>query len=119
MQSASQAAAFYREVVERGAVWTIRDKDGFPAPLNADGARAQPFWSSRARVERVISTIEAYQGFDPVEIQLDTFVAKWVPGLTKDGILAGINWTGDRAIGYDMEPMVVAECIAHAGLVGP
>jgi Protein of unknown function (DUF2750) len=119
MQSASQAAAFYREVAERGVVWTVRDKNGFPAPLNSDGARAQPFWSSRARVERIISTVQAYRGFVPVEIELVTFVAKWVPGLTKDGILAGINWTGERATGYDIAPTVVAECIAHASRVGP
>lgn len=119
MQSASQAAAFYREVSERGLVWTIRDKDGFPAPLNASGERAQPFWSSRARVERIIATVAAYRGFTPIEIKLDVFLERWVPGLTRDGILVGVNWTGDRATGYDIAPAQVAECIAGASRVRP
>ncbi len=108
MQSASQAAAFYREVTEHRVVWTIRDEDGFPAPLNASGERAQPFWSSRSRVERIIATVAAYRGFTPVEITLDVFLERWVPGLTRDGILVGVNWTGDRATGYDIAPERVA-----------
>jgi len=119
MQSASQAAAFYREVAVTGVVWTIRDDGGFPAPLRADGTRAQPFWSSRARVERIIETVAAYGGFLPVEIELSVFLDRWVPGLTKDGILVGVNWSGARATGYDLAPTRVAECISAVNGNGP
>lgn len=103
-QSASQAAAFYREVAKKRVVWTVRDDDGFPAPKTSDGARAQPFWSSRSRVERIISTVSSYAGFHPFEITWAEFVAKWVPGLSGDGIKVGVNWTGKRATGYDLQP---------------
>jgi hypothetical protein len=119
MQSASQAAAFYREVAERRLVWTIRDDGGFPAPLNHSGERVQPFWSSRARVERIIATVAAYRDFTPFEITLDVFLERWVPGLTKDGILVGVNWTGGRATGYDIAPVRIAECIAAVSRAGP
>ena len=119
MQSASQAAAFYREVAESRVVWTIRDENGFPAPINASGERAQPFWSSRARVERIIATVAAYRDFTPVEIALDVFLQRWAPSLANDGILVGVNWTGDRATGYDIVPARIAECIASASRVGP
>ncbi len=119
MQSASQAAAFYREVANSGLVWTLRDESGFPAPINTSGERAQPFWSSRARVEQIIATVAAYQSFVPVQIELAAFLVRWVPGLTKDGILVGINWTGDRATGYDIAPAQVAERIAGASRVRP
>jgi hypothetical protein len=119
MQSASQAAAFYREVAEHQLVWTICDEDGFPAPLNPSGERAQPFWSSRSRVERIIATVAAYRGFIPVEITLDVFLERWVPGLTRDGILVGVNWAGDRATGYDVAPEQIAECIAGVSRDGP
>lgn len=118
-QSASQAAAFYREVAERGSVWTIRDADGFPAPLNSDGQRAHPFWSSRSRVERIIRLVDAYRGFTPVEIDLDVFLNRWVPGLSKDGILVGVNWSGRRATGYDVAPEQVAASIRHFLPGGP
>ena len=102
--SASQAAAFYRDVAEKKVLWTVRDADGFPAPKGSDGARAQPFWSSRSRVETIIKKVPAYSGFTPVEISWEDFVRKWVPGLSKDGLKVGVNWSGSRAIGYDLNP---------------
>ena len=103
-QAASQAWAFYREVARTRVVWTVHDEGGFPGPMTSDGKRAQPFWSSRSRVERIIKTVPAYSGFEPFEIAGDEFCRKWVPGLTKDGILCGVNWSGKRATGFDLEP---------------
>lgn len=111
-QAASQAAAFYREVSRTRKVWTIRDSEGYPAPVGSDGKRAHPFWSSLARVERVIGSVPAYAGFTPDEISWDKFLAAWVPGLTRDGILVGLNWSGERALGYDIEPEQVAVNVA-------
>jgi hypothetical protein len=103
-QAASQAWAFYREVAVNRIVWTLRDEGGFPSPKTASGQRAQPFWSSRSRVEKIIKTVPAYSGFHPHEISWADFCEKWVPGLTRDGLLAGVNWSGPRALGYDLEP---------------
>ena len=103
-QSAAQAAAFYRDITKAMAVWTIRDDGGYPAPMNASGRRAQPFWSSRARAERVVSKVDAYRGFSIVEIPWDEFRDRWIPDLERDGFLVGVNWSGPRATGYDVEP---------------
>jgi Protein of unknown function (DUF2750) len=110
-QASSQAWAFYREVAATGVVWTIRDNDGFPAPVTSSGKRAQPFWSSRSRVERIIASVPAYSAFEPYEVSWEDFCNKWVPGLTRDGCLVGVNWSGKRALGYDLEPRRVAECV--------
>jgi len=110
-QAASQAAAFYRQAVEKGAVWTVRDEGGYPAPKNRKGNRAQPFWSSRERVERIIKTVPAYASFEPVEITLTAFLEKWVPALERDGFRIGVNWSGPRVVGYDMEPHVVKSAV--------
>lgn len=112
-QSASQASAFYREVAEHGRVWTVRDAKGYPAPSNGGGQRAQPFWSSRSRAERVIASVPAYGGFAPEEIELAVFLDRWVPGLRKDGIFVGVNWSGAAATGYDLPPDDVANSIRH------
>jgi hypothetical protein len=103
-QASSQAWAFYRDVAKNRVVWTVRDAGGYPAPMLQSGRRAQPFWSTRSRVERIIKTVPAYAGFVPEEISWETFCATWVPGLTRDGVLVGVNWSGKRAVGYDMEP---------------
>lgn len=102
--SAAQAAAFYEEVAAEGMVWTIRDAGGVPVPRNGSGVRAMPFWSKRSRAERIIESVEAYQGFHVQEIPLDEFRERWLPGLAEDGHRAGINWSGQRATGYDIEP---------------
>jgi len=72
-----------------------------------------PFWSTLSRVERIIKTVPAYAGLSPVEISLDEFMAKWLPGLEKDGLLIGVNWSGARATGYDLEPARLKKSIEY------
>lgn len=102
--SAAQAAAFYDEARREHSVWTIRDANGIPAPLNAEGVRSMPFWSLRSRADRVIDQVDAYAGFEPVEVSLDEFRQRWLPGLARDGLLVGLNWSGASATGYDLTP---------------
>ena len=110
-QSSSQAWAFYRDVATTRLVWTIRDEGGFPAPMTSSGQRAQPFWSSRSRVERIIKSVPAYSRFTPFEVTWDDFRSKWAPGLANDGLLVGLNWSGLDAVGYDLEPGRLVECV--------
>ena len=102
--SGAQATAFFEEVVREQQVWTIRDNDGFPAPLGSDGLRSMPFWSLSSRAERIISNVQEYAGFEKVEIPLNEWQSKWLPGLERDGLRVGLNWSGNRATGYDVEP---------------
>lgn len=102
---ASHAASFYREVAQTRKIWSIKDANGYPAPLNSDGKRAMPFWSSLRRAEKIVKTVSAYSGFEPIVIEWDVFCERWVPGLSKDGFLAGLNWSGITASGYDIEPI--------------
>ncbi|WP_137928483.1 DUF2750 domain-containing protein [Cupriavidus sp. 2SB] len=106
--AASQASAFYREIAESGVIWSIRDDNGFPAPLTFTGRRAMPFWSSESRALVVIGGVAAYHGFRPVAISWNDFRERWIPGLTRDELLAGINWSGSRAIGFDILPSDLA-----------
>ena len=110
-QSAAQASAFYIDVAKNKKVWTIRDLGGFPAPMTPEGKRSQPFWSTYNRVIRIITTVPAYTGFEPFEISWDDFSNNWLPGLDKDGLLVGLNWSGNRAIGFDIKPIRVKENI--------
>lgn len=109
--AAAYAHAFYRQVAQEKKVWTVKDTEGFPAPLNSEGRRAQPFWSSLSRVERIKKQVPAYAAFQPHEISWEAFRDRWLPGLKRDGILIGVNWSGDRAKGYDVDPDFVREAI--------
>jgi hypothetical protein len=46
-----------------------------------------------------------------VEIDLDAWRERWLPGLERDGLLVGVNWSGDRATGFDVEPANVARAL--------
>ena len=104
--SAAQAGAFYREALEHGTVWSIRDEVGFPAPETPEG-RAMPFWSLQSRAQQVVESVPAYNGFEVVPIPLKDWGSRWLPGLERDGVRAGLNWSGSAATGYDVPPQDV------------
>ncbi len=116
--AAAHACAFYKEVAAARVVWGIQDAGGFPAPLAVDGKRSMPFWSSESRALKIIEAMASYEGFRPVAIPWPVFCERWVPGLATDGLLAGVNWSGLAATGYDVEPIDIqrnVEAILHAG----
>ncbi|MFJ4859007.1 DUF2750 domain-containing protein [Streptomyces sp. NPDC088730] len=51
-QSGLQAATFFRDVRANRVVWLVRDDDGSPTHLSADGTRNSPFWSTSPRAHR-------------------------------------------------------------------
>jgi hypothetical protein len=106
--SGAHRAAFRRDVPRDGRVFSIRDRAGFPIAKDADGTRALPFWSKQSRAAKVAAQVAAYRSFEVVEIGLDDWTGRWLPGLERDGLLVGINWAGPRATGYDVPPAEVA-----------
>jgi hypothetical protein len=102
--AAMHAHAFYREVAMSRALWGIRDSEGFPGPAGSDGRRAMPFWSSERRARTVIRQVDAYRDFVPVKIDWESFCNRWLPGLIRDDLRAGLNWSGPKATGYDVDP---------------
>jgi hypothetical protein len=98
----AQADAFYVEALADHSVWGIRDSGGCPAPMTPDGHRAMPFWSKHSRAARVVENVAAYNGFEPFEISLVEWRSKWLPGLDQDGLRVGLNWSGQRAVGFDL-----------------
>lgn len=113
-QAASQSAAFFRDVVKTQSVWTVKDDGGFPAPRASSGQRAQPFWSSRSRVSKIIASVPDYANLQPIEITLEDFCKEWLPRLESENILVGVNWSGAQAVGYDLSVSQVQQRIEFA-----
>lgn len=112
--AAAQTKHFFNEVLKVGLVWTIRDDEGFPAPPNSSGERAMPFWSLESRAQKVIGSVDAYRNFTPHKITIQEFTDRWLSGLEKDGLVVGVNWSGDRATGYDLKPQEVRARLSRA-----
>lgn len=113
-QAALHADAFYRDVAKTQKIWAIRDSEGFPAPEGDLGKRSMPFWSTRSRAEKIINGVAAYSEFEVVELDWQTFRDKWLVGLKKDGLNVGVNWSGERALGYDVGPEQVKQSVELA-----
>lgn len=45
------------------------------------------------------------QGVVPVSVE--DFLGGWLSSLERDGLLAGVNWAGSRASGFDLTPAQV------------
>lgn len=112
--SGAHRAAFRREAVVDGRVYSIRDDRGFAAPgVGLDGTRAVPFWSKPTRAGRVVDQVEAYRGFQVVAVDVSEWLEEWLPGFEEDGLLVGVNWAGARATGYDLTPAQVRQWFAE------
>lgn len=113
--SAAHADSFITEVSTHGEVWPIRDAQGFPTSTNPSDEKAMPFWSLESRARKIIASVPAYTDFEPHRLSLEEFKNRWLPGLARDGLKTGLNWSGTHVTGYDMEPSdVLRRLEAHA-----
>jgi hypothetical protein len=113
-QSSLHYVAFLREVLTSHAVYTVHDTTGIPCPPGDGGIRAMPFWSSASRAEAIIAKVPAYHGMSVRRLDLTEFISKWLPGLQRDGFNAGCNWSGERALGYDIDPASLLNALQAA-----
>jgi hypothetical protein len=109
-QSGSQAAAFFRDVHQSRVVWLVRDNDGCPTSLSADGTRSLPFWSTSARAQRAAKIWG--NGLWVESMSLDDWRARELPDVAREGLMVGINWSGPRLVGCTFTPMEVLNGLA-------
>ncbi|PIE36925.1 MAG: hypothetical protein CSA54_02685 [Gammaproteobacteria bacterium] len=103
-----------REIRQAQAIFTIQDSAGIPSTENSEGEKTMPFWSSHEHARHFIDSVAGYADFAVLEIPWPLFVEKWLPGLNADSLLAGLNWQGADACGFDLEPDELAEKVAAA-----
>ena len=103
---------FYAEAHRAGSVWAVRDDAGLLVPEDPQGRRALPFWSSRGRLDEVLASVPAYRGCRPATVPLVDWRALWLPGMERDGLLVGLNWSGVAASGYAVTPADVETNLA-------
>ena len=97
------------EIAESECIFTIQDAQGIPTTENSEGEKTMPFWSSDAKAQSFIESMDGYKEFTILPIEWRVFAEKWVPGLDADKLLAGLNWEGEGAKGFDLEPFELLE----------
>ncbi|MEU9291849.1 DUF2750 domain-containing protein [Streptomyces sp. NPDC048275] len=111
-QSGSQAAAFFRDVLQSGVVWLVRDDEGSPAPLATDGTRSLPYWSTSARAARAAKIWG--NGLRVESMPLDAWRDSELPAASSEGLMIGVNWSGPRLVGWSFTPVDVLRRLAAA-----
>jgi hypothetical protein len=99
--AAAHAEKFYDEVVRKGKVFTFDDGEKYLVFPVRD-CEVVPFWSSRSRCVKLQAMHSKYAGWHICEEPLEQFIEKTLKLLGTQGIQVGINWTGERLIGYDI-----------------
>jgi hypothetical protein len=97
-QSGSQAAAFFRDVRRSRVVWLVQGDEGSPTHLSENGTRSLPFWSASARAQRAAKTWG--RGLRVSSMPLDAWCERVLPDAARDGLAIGINWSGQRLVGW-------------------
>ena len=106
--SEADLGQFVTRVLETGCVWGIKSSDrGWAVcPSNEyEDASVYPFWSDEAAAR--LHCADAWADCVPAPIDLDNFLADWLPGMHEDDALVGPDWSDDL-IGLEMEPMELA-----------
>jgi hypothetical protein len=97
----------HRRFVERVAaaevVYYLTNKHGTANSTSNDDDEIAvlPFWSDAPYAKRAALSFE--DQFQVESISLFDFLYRWLPGMTDDGVLAGVNWNGDLC-GDEVDP---------------
>ncbi len=114
MSAAPHVAAFCKEVAKNKEIWTIQFIDeSYIKWENEDGSEIFPVWSSRSRVQKIISSDEEFEGAVPVKFNFDEFLTDWMPTLIKNSTGLGPNWAGEKLMGWEMKAQEVIDRIVQ------
>lgn len=99
---------FLNMSVDSGLVWALVTSDDDDAEFAMCESEEQPDKAvlivfSNQEYAREVCT-EDWSVYQPRAIDLDDFIDNWLPGMQKDGLLVGVNWTQDL-IGAEVEPL--------------
>jgi hypothetical protein len=103
---------FLKRITETGIVWTLHNGRGVancPSGEN-EATTVLLFWSERAWARRCVT--DAWSKYAPKPLELSAFKELWLPGMLKDGALAGPEWT-QHLIGLEVAPdALLADLVA-------
>lgn len=96
-------AAFVGQVLRAEKLWGLYGETWARDEPGAD-AEVLPFWPSAELAARCVRG--GWETFAPRSIELDAFIAQWLPGMEEDGILAAIS-PSPRRPGDRVSPSVM------------
>ena len=94
---------FVRRAVENEAVYFLSYEGGVANSISNEheSSTVLMFWSDAAYAKRVQSN--GFDEYDIQEISLFDFLYRWLPGMSGDHMIAGVNWNRDL-VGLEVDP---------------
>lgn len=102
---------FIEHIQESGKLWGLKSPSGWVVVESTEfeDTEVMPFWSEESYAK--VHCEGEWQDFAPVAIDIEEFVADWLPGMDEDGTLVGPNWNADLE-GLEIEPVEIAKQLA-------
>ncbi len=110
--AAAHATKFYEQVVSEGAVYTVEDSAEYLVFRIRDHD-VVPFWSSDSRVRAIQDRNPKYRKWNLTRQPLAEFMSRTLPLLEREGIHVGLNWSGERLVGYDVSVQELRSTLEH------
>jgi hypothetical protein len=101
---------FFREVAASGELFAVEHEGRGPVDFHlAGGTHARVFWSARSRALAMVEGPLRRSGLVIVTHHWPEFRDAIVPELKARDLLVGVNWSGVRARGGNLEPDTVVQ----------
>ncbi|MCG8586689.1 MAG: DUF2750 domain-containing protein [Pirellulales bacterium] len=111
-QDAQQLAdEFVKTVVAQGEAFVFQSGTDYPIfPMH--GAEVMPFWSSRELARQVQQHHAEYADFKVARVDFDQFFHTMLPEMADQGVLIGLNWSGQELLGFDQSAEDLIDALA-------
>lgn len=99
---------FIKRVVESETIFYLSENGGVANSVSNDDDECTilMFWSDKAYARRVQAN--GFESYEISEITLFDFLYRWLPGMTNDNVLAGVNWNQELC-GLESDPFELRE----------
>ncbi len=110
MSSMAQVAMFCKDVAKNNEIWVIQFDGGtFVNWVEEDGSEIFPIWSSKKRVEKIISLVEEFSSGQAEKIIWENFKIEWIPKFIDKKVSLGPNWIGENLKGISFNPISLVQ----------
>ena len=83
LPGAKRYSYFIKKVADWEELWSLRNQDGWVRAGDASGADVVPVWPNQRYAQACVAG--EWQDCEPAVIDLEAWMQRWIPGMTKDG----------------------------------
>ena len=88
---------FLAKAADQETIWSLWQEEGWALAGDDQGRQLVPVWPHEKYAQAC--NARAWAGYEPKAIEMDAWLARWIPGMTRDGRLVAVFPTpNDRGV---------------------